>query len=214
MLGLGKGDRYDECMKTIARSIFVGLVCGAAAISSGAVPSINVTVLESSGKVVFKGPTDARGVFATKNLSPGGYVVQFNSKSAPKESRYALIASAGKEKVVANGIAGEKLIAGVAVTITVGPGLNLSGQVTAEDKNSAPMGRNGKLMVWIPKRIGSNLSGHWAESDSAEAKEVMTSSSYSLKNMQNKQNQGVSPTNDSTLSRMSTSSMQNSATGR
>jgi hypothetical protein len=203
MLGLGKGGRYDERMKTIARSIFIGLVFGAAAICSGAIPSINVTVLESSGKTVFKGPTNAKGVFATGSLKPGSYVVQFNSKSAPKESRYALIAAAGKEKVVANGIPGDKLIGGVAVTITVGPGLNLTGQVTAEDKNSAPIGRNGKLMVWIPKRIGSNLAPHWAESDSGEAKEVMTSTSYSIKNMQNKQNQGVSPLNDSGVERVS-----------
>lgn len=199
-------------MKTFARGIFIGLVCGAAAICTGAIPSINVTVLESSGKIVFKGSTDARGVFATKSLTPGGYVVQFNSKSAPKESRYALIASAGKEKVVANGIPGEKLIPGVAVTIKVGPGLNLTGQVTAEDKNSAPIGRNGKLMVWIPKRIGSNLAAHWAESDSGEAKEVMASTSYSLKNMQNKMNQGVSPENDSG-GKTSNAAMTNPATG-
>ena len=49
MLRLGKAGRYDEGMKTIARSIFIGLVCGAAAICTGAIPSINVTVLESSG---------------------------------------------------------------------------------------------------------------------------------------------------------------------
>jgi hypothetical protein len=182
-------------MKTFACGLFVGLTWGAAALCSGAIPPITVTVLESSGKTVFKGATDGTGAFATKTLKPGGYVVQFNSKSAPKATRYALIASAGKETVVANGIPGEKLIAGVAMTITVGPGLNLSGQVTGEDKNSAPIGRNGKLMVWIPKRIGSNLAAHWAESDSAEAKEVMTSSSYSMKNMQNKQNHGVSPLN-------------------
>jgi hypothetical protein len=200
-------------MKTIARSIFIGLVCGAAAICTGAIPSINVTVLESSGKTIFKGATDAKGVFAAGALKPGEYLVQFNSKSAPKTSRYALIASAGKEKVMANGIPGEKLVAGVAVTIRVGPGLSLSGQVTAEDKNSAPIGRNGKLMVWIPKRIGSNLAAHWAESDSGEAKEVMASTSYSMKNMQNKMNQGVSPMNDSGVSNVSTSSMQNPATG-
>jgi hypothetical protein len=200
-------------MKIIARSTFIGLVCGAAAICTGAIPSINVTVLESSGKTIFKGATDAKGVFATRSLTPGEYVVQFNSKSAPKESRYALIASAGKEKVVANGIPGEKLIAGVAVTIRVGPGLNLTGQVTAEDKNSARIGRNGKLMVWIPKRIGSNLAPHWAESDSAEAKEVMASTSYSIKNMQNKQNQGVSPLNNTGIDRVSTTNMQNPSTG-
>ena len=199
-------------MKTIARTVFASLFCGAAAVCSGATPPINVTVLESSGKIVLKGPMDASGVFATKTLKPGGYVVQFNSKSAPKESRYALIAAAGKEKVMANGIPGDKLVAGVAVTIAVGPGLNLTAQITPEDKNSAPIGRNGKLMVWIPKRIGSNLAAHWAESDSAEAKVAMTATSYSMKNMQNKQNQGVSPLNDS-AGKMSTANMTNPATG-
>jgi hypothetical protein len=65
--------------------------------------------------------------------------------------------------------------------------------VTAEDKNSAPMGTNGKLMVWIPKQIGSNIAAHWAESDSAEAKQAQTSGSYSAKNIQDKQSAGKSP---------------------
>ena len=182
-------------MKTILRSLFICAFAAVTSIASAAVPPINVTVLNSSGKTLFKGATDGNGTFATGKLQPGEYVVQFNSKSAPKTTRYALIASAGKEKVVANGIAGDKLIAGVAVTIQVGPGLNLTGQVTGEDKNSAPIGRNGKLMVWIPKQIGSNLAAHWAESDSAEAKGAMTSASYSMKNVQSKQNHGVSPLN-------------------
>jgi hypothetical protein len=182
-------------MKTVLRSVVIGMLAVVASVAFGAIPTINVTVLNSSGKTLFKGATDGKGTFATGKLQPGEYVVQFNSKSAPKTSRYALIASAGKEKVVANGIAGEKLIAGVAVTIQVGPGLSVTGQVTGEDKNSAPIGRNGKLMVWIPRQIGSNLAAHWAESDSAEAKGVMTSSSYSMKNMQSKQNQGVNPMN-------------------
>jgi hypothetical protein len=200
-------------MKTVSRSILIGVSALLATVVSGAMPPINVTVLNSSGKTAFKGATNGNGTFASGKLEPGEYVVQFNSKNAPKTSRYALVASAGKEKVVANGIPGEKLVAGVAVTIRVGSGLTVTAQITPEDKNSAPIGRNGKLMVWIPKRIGSNLSPHWAESDSAEAKEVMTSSSYSLKNMQNKMNQGVSPTNDSGVDRVSTTSMQNPATG-
>jgi hypothetical protein len=184
-------------MKTIARSIFVGWICvAAAAVASGGIPQINVTVLDSSGKTAFKGPTNGGGVCAAGTLKPGGYVVQFNSKSAPKTSRYMLIASAGKEKVVANGIPGEKFVAGVAVTIQIPSGSSLMVQVTAEDKNSAPIGHNGKLMVWIPKLTGSNIAPHWAESDSAEAKIVQTSSSYSSKNILNKQNQGVSPLND------------------
>jgi hypothetical protein len=199
-------------MKTFSRSLLIGIFA-VAATAWGAMPPINVTVLNTSGKTSFKGATNANGTFASGKLEPGEYVVQFNSKNAPKTSRYALVASAGKEKVVANGIPGEKLIAGVAVTIKVGAGQNLTAQITPEDKNSARIGRNGKLMVWIPKRIGSNLAPHWAESDSAEAKEVMSSTSYSLKNMQNKMNQGVSPMNDSGVDRVSTTSMQNPSTG-
>lgn len=195
MLGLGKGGRYDQAMKNLTRSIIVGLVASAASVAFSAVPPLNVIVSDSAGKTAYKGATDGKGMFAAGALKPGQYIVQFNSKSAPKTSRYALIAAAGKEKVVANGIEGAKLVAGVAVTIKVGPGSSLTAQITPEDKNSAPIGRNGKLMVWIPKQIGSNLPGHWAESDSAEAKQAMTSSSYSLKNMQNKSNQGVSPLN-------------------
>lgn len=198
-------------MKTFVRSICIASICGAAAICSGAVPPINVTVLEMNGKTVMKGATNAQGVFATGTLKPGGYVVQFNSKSAPKETRYALMATAGQQKVVANGIAGDKLVAGVAVTIKVGAGTTLTAQIGPEDKNSAPIGKNGKLMVWIPKKIGSNLAAHWAESDSAEAKMAETATSYSMKNMQNKQNQGVSPLNDS-AGKMSTATMTNSAT--
>jgi hypothetical protein len=180
-------------MKIITLSVWFSL--SVVALAAAAVPPINVIVRDPSGKTAYKGATDGKGVFASGTLKAGEYVVQFNSKTAPKTSRYALIAAAGKEKVVANGIPGDKLVAGVAVTIKVGPGLNLTAQVTSEDKNSAPIGANGKLMVWIPKQIGSNLAAHWAESDSGEAKQVMTSSGYSLKNMQNKQNQGVSPLN-------------------
>jgi hypothetical protein len=80
--------------------------------------------------------------------------------------------------------------------IDVGAGLNITAQVTAEDKTSAPMGKNGKLMVWIPKQIGSNIAAHWAESDSAEAKQAQTSGSFSAKNMQDRQNSARSPEQD------------------
>lgn len=166
----------------------------AASVAYGAVPSVTVTVSDSSGKNAFKGATDAKGTFATGKLQPGGYMVQFSSKSATKGARYTMVVSAGSKKVMANSIDAEKLAGGgVAMKIDVGAGLNITGQVAAEDKNSAPMGRNGKPMVWIPKKLGSNLAAHWAESDSAEAKEAMTQGSYSTKNIQDKQNQGISP---------------------
>ncbi|HEX8897681.1 MAG TPA: hypothetical protein VF751_03200 [Chthoniobacterales bacterium] len=156
-------------------------------------PSLNVVVSDSSGKAAFRGVTNPKGAFATGTLKPGGYVVQFNSPSAPAGS-YALVVSAGTKKVTANAIAGAKFAkGGVAMKIDVGSGVNITGQVAAEDKNSAPMGTNGKPMVWIPKKLGSNIAAHWAESDSAEAKEAQTQTSYSRQNIQDKQNQGISP---------------------
>jgi hypothetical protein len=181
-------------MKNLIQSSFVLLMLGIASVAFGAVPSMNVTVADSSGKTAFKGATDAKGTFATGKLQPGGYVVQFNSKSAPKGSKYAVVVSAGKKKVSANAVEAEKLAAGgVAMKIDVGAGLNITGVVAAEDKSSAPMGHNGKPMVWISKKTGSNIAAHWAESDSAEAKEAMTSSSMSRQDIQNRQSQGIAP---------------------
>jgi hypothetical protein len=181
-------------MKNLIQNSFVVLALGMATIAFGAVPSMNVTVSDSGGKAAYKGATDAKGSFATATLKPGGYVVQLNSKSAPKGAKYAVVVSSGKKKVTANAVDAEKLAAGgVAMKIDVGAGLNITGQVAAEDKNSAPMGHNGKPMVWIPKKTGSNLSAHWAESDSAEAKEAMTSTSMSRQDLQNRQSQGIAP---------------------
>jgi len=164
-------------------------------VAFAAIPSINVIVSDSSGKAAYKGATNATGNFATSPLKPGGYVVQLNSKDAPKGSRYTVVVSAGAKKVAANGVGADKLSGGgVAMKIDVGAGLNITGKVAAEDKSSAPMGKNGKPMVWIPKRLGSNIAAHWAESDSAEAKEVQTTPGYSAKAIQDKQAQGIAPT--------------------
>ena len=144
--------------------------------------------------MAYRGVTDPSGRFATPKLEPGNYAVQFTSNSAVKGSRYTLVVAAGKKKVAANAVAAEKLAGGgVAMKIDVGAGLNITGQVAAEDKNSAPIGANGKPMVWIQKRTGSNIGAHWAESDSAEAKEVMASGSLSTKNLQDRENQGIMP---------------------
>jgi len=181
-------------MRIIART-FVALVVGSAALTYAAVPPINVNVADASGKTAFKGATDSKGTFSTPKLPAGNYVVQFNSKSAPKGTQYALVVSAGKKKVTATAVSAEKFAAGgVAMKIDVGAGLNITGQV-ADQKSSAsnaPMGRNGKPMVWIPKKVGSNMAAHWAESDSGEAKELMAGGSMSRDELQNRQSAGSS----------------------
>jgi hypothetical protein len=177
-------------MKSIFSIAVVGLVVAAGSLASGAVPEMRVTVSDSSGSAAYKGATDSKGAFATGSLKPGPYVVQFNAKrNDVAGNNYALIVSAGKKKVVASAVAGEKFAGGgVAMRIEAGGGANMVGQVASDLRT---MMKDGRLMVWIPRQLGSNLPAHWAEADSAEAKLAQTASSFSIKNLQDKQNQGV-----------------------
>jgi hypothetical protein len=184
-------------MKNMTRGALLCLALFVASMAHGVVPSVNVSVADSNGKTTYKGTTNAKGSFETGKLPPGGYVVQFSSANVPKGTRYALVVSAGKKTKFANGIAAEKFGAeGVAMKIDVLASLNITGFIAPQDKNSAPIGNNGKLMVWIPKQVGSNLAGHWAESDSAEAKQAETIKSLSSKNIQDRFNQGSTPPQD------------------
>ena len=181
-------------MKT-KTSIVAALSLALTALASAAVPTLNVAVLDAGGKTTYKGATDSRGMFASPKMEPGNYAVQFTSSSAPKGSHYTLVVVAGTKKTSASAITAEKLAGGgVAMKIEVKANASIQAQVSA-DLAETRIGKNGKLMVWIPKKVGSNLPAHWAESDSAEAKEVESSYSYSIKNMTNKQNQGVNPLN-------------------
>ena len=139
----------------------------AASLSFGGTPAVSVTVSDADGKPTFKGATNTSGAFATANLKPGNYVVQFNSSSAAMNGKYyALVVSAGKKKVSASAVPGEKFAGGgVAMKVEVGSGLNISGIVAAEDDVAV---KNGKTMVWIPPMLGSNMPGHWAEKGSAD----------------------------------------------
>lgn len=180
-------------MKNLVRTIAFLVVLIAATAFAGIAP-VTVTV-SSSGKTAFKGRTDAKGAFATGKLNPGNYVVQFNSSDASlKGKRFTLVVAAGKKKVSANAVAGEKFAAGgVAMKVDVGAGLNITGQVAAEDKSSAPLGKNGKPMVWIPKMIGSNLAAHWAEAGSAEAVAAKTAGTVSADEIRRRQDKSINP---------------------
>lgn len=133
----------------------------------GATPALNVTVSDAGGKAAFKGMTNANGVFATAKLTPGNYTVQFASQSAAvKGKSYSIVVAAGTKKVSAGAVPGEKFArGGVALKVDVGAGLNITGQVSADERVS----KGGKKMVWIPPMVGSNMPGRWVEEDSAEA---------------------------------------------
>lgn len=161
-----------QILNKFVRLAFAVLL-GIAATAYGDVPSMDVTVFDASGKVAFQGPTSANATFATPNLHPGHYVVQFNTKSAAvKDNQYLLVVSAGKKKVIADGVPGKKLLAGgAAMKVNVGLGLKITGQI-ANDQSGAGEGVSryrvidGQRYVWITGELGSNLGGHWAEEGS------------------------------------------------
>jgi hypothetical protein len=119
-----------------------------ASIAFGAVLPINVTVSDDTGKVAFKGTTNANGSFATTTLKPANYVVQFRSSSpAMKGSRYTIKIAAGAQKDSADGISAERFAgAGVAMKITIGtpiadvlkknPGLNNPAAIRAMERDN------------------------------------------------------------------------------
>lgn len=121
-------------MKKLIGSSFLGFTLLAVCVAYGGVPPMNVTVSDAGGKATFKGMTTANGTFATANLTPGNYVVQFNSTSGGmKGNRYAIVVSAGTKKVAAAAVPGEKFSGGgVALRVVVGAGLNITGQVAPE----------------------------------------------------------------------------------
>jgi len=126
------------------KNLFLAAVLFAATAAFGGVPAMSVVVSDASGKAAFKGATKANGAFATEKLQPGKYVVQFNSKNAAlKGGQYSIVVAAGKKKVVANAIAGEKFLAGgVAMKVEVGAGLNITGQIAAGPMANVPSQTN------------------------------------------------------------------------
>ncbi len=174
-----------------ARSILVVLTFFLSSIVYGAVPPVNVTVSDSGGKAAFKGMTNAKGVFATAKLVPGNYTVQFATQSAEvKGKHFAIVVGAGSKKVSAAAVPGEKFArGGVALKVDVAAGLNISGQVSAEEKVS----KGGKKMVWIPPQLGSNMPGRWVEEDSAEAVASKARGTMSSEGVQKMQDSASNP---------------------
>ena len=158
----------NQKMKKIISTVFAGLVA-AVSVADAGTPAMKVTVSDAGGRVAFKGSTNADGTFSTGSLNAGRYVVQFNAtNSAVNGDQYALVISAGKRKVVADSVAGEKFLGGgVAMRLEVGSGLKISGLVTSA-LNVRVDPKTGKRLVWLAPRIGSNMPGRWVPADSAQ----------------------------------------------
>lgn len=159
--------------------------------SYGGVAPIQVTVSDASGKVAFKGATHVNAAFVTANLAPGDYVVQFNARNgALNGQRYLLVVAAGTKKVIADDVAAEKFNGGgVAMRITVGSGLKITGQIAPDNATVSSDIRkirvvNGKRYVWVKARTGSNIGDHWEEEGLAAARNVATMSMDKMRQIQ------------------------------
>ena len=163
----------------------------------GGIPGIKVLVSDSSGKVAFKGVTNADATFATGALPAGDYVVQFGStKAGLKGNQYLLVVSAGKKKVIADAVAGEQFAGGgVAMRLKVEPGLQIAGQV-ANQESTLVQGLtkvrviNGKRYVWVQSSLGSNLGPHWEAEGVANSKRLSVLSHEDMRQIQDRAYEG------------------------
>lgn len=162
-------------MKNLIHGLLASFFLAVTASLFAAVPAMDVTVSTSTGKLAFKGRTNANGTFSTGNLAPGNYVVQFNAKdsAAVKGGKFLVVVSAGKRKVTAGDVQGGKFVAGgVAMKVEVGSGLKITGQVADQQSVAAKSDANvrvinGKRYVFV-REIGSQV-GRWVEEGSSEA---------------------------------------------
>jgi hypothetical protein len=155
------------------------LLLGIASPASAGIPPMEVTVLSASGKVEFKGATNANGTFATADLQPGHYVVQFHTESAAaKRNQYLLVLSAGKKKVIATGVPGEIFMGnGGAVKVNVGARLKITGQIANQEIVAGGLNYRvigGQRFVWVAEGLGSNIGGRWVEESLARARNVIS----------------------------------------
>jgi hypothetical protein len=151
-------------MNNLIRGALLSFALVAACLANGGVSPVNVTVSDAGGKAAFKGATNAAGTFATANLKPGNYVVQFNSTSGGmKGSLYAIVVSAGTKKFAAAAVPGEKFAGGgVALRVVVGAGLNITGQVAPEvDRKTA--GDTRKIDIQEVNRLQEHGDNNLAE---------------------------------------------------
>jgi hypothetical protein len=163
---------------------------------------MEVTVLDGSGRIAFNGPLSANATFVTKNVPAGHYVVQLNTNSAAvKNNQYLLVVAAGKKKVIASGVPGEKFMTGgVAMKVDVGSPLQITGQI-ANEPTTANQGVskykviNGRRYVWVPAELGSNRGGHWVEKSSSSMGNVTVWTSDELQKRMDRGGEGSMLTN-------------------
>ena len=173
-------------MKTLFRNVLLSfLFVAASAVSAAGLPTMDVTVSDSNGNLAYRGQTSPTGTFATGKLKPGHYVVQFNATTTAPDENFALVISAGRQKVVADSVAGRKFAdGGVAMRVKVGRDLRITGQVANE------MIADGKRFIWQENETGSHM-GRWVEAGSARNWNIVRLSNSGVQDLMDRGNQGA-----------------------
>ena len=179
------------------RAAFLALLLGLASTVRGGIPALQATVFDADQNVAFQGPLGSDGSFATGSLHPGKYVVQFKTKNtAAKNNLYLLVVSAGKKKVIAAAVPGQKFTrGGVAMKVDVGPSSRITAQVAQEN---AVTGQgvsqyrmiDGKRYVWATTQVGSNLGGRWVEERLAPGVNILNVTMDNVRTIQDSAGEG------------------------
>ena len=163
-------------MKTLVRNLLlVGTLATASGICAANIPGVNVTV-KKGGKTVYQSTTGADGSFATGNLEPGNYNVEFRAPNL-KGQQLSIAVTAGKQPPRQSNADGAHMSSGVAMSLDVQKPGKLTGRISSAGASVAteavPAGMekvkanvkviNGKRHVWVPAPIGSNMGGRWVE---------------------------------------------------
>ena len=168
----------------------LAIAAGVVSTGNANVGGIDVTV-KKDGKAVSRARTDASGNFATGNLEPGSYNVEFRAPNAAAvKGQLAISVLAGKQPPRQASADGKHLGSGVALNVDVTKASKLTGKVSpsgkavAETSSAVPAGYervkanvkiiNGKRHIWVAGPIGSNMGGRWVE-EGSEAAALSTS---------------------------------------
>jgi hypothetical protein len=151
-----------------------GLLLAAVTAHAGGVPNMDVTISDSAGRLTYRGKTDANGVFATGQVAPGNYVVQFQAKTvAANRDDYAIFAAAGRQRIIADAVSGKKFSGGgVAMRLKPTSGTLIIGQVALGGVNA--LGTkivNGVRYVLLPPETG-DVGPRWVEEGTSSARNI------------------------------------------
>ena len=153
------------------------------------VRGMEVTVSDSEGRLAYRGTTRADGSFSTGHIAPGKYVVQFKSwDGSVAGDEYAVVVGAGRHKVVAESVAGEKFVGGgVAMRVKAAPGTRISGQVAQGAANALGVRIvDGRRYVLASGVVGTNLGPRWVEEGTPPPMNIVRYSLDSVRELQDR----------------------------